>query len=41
MTPEQELHLINEALSELMKLGSNDELLVSRKRELEKQLISK
>lgn len=35
MNPQHELDLINEQLEDLMTKGSNDEKLVSRKRELE------
>lgn len=41
MTAENELKQINEQLEELMTKGSNDERLVTRKRELEKQLRNK
>lgn len=35
---EAELNQINEQLEDLMQKGSNDERLVTRKRELEKEL---
>lgn len=38
MKPEKELQKINDQLDELLTLGTNDEKLVDRKRELEKTI---